>query len=153
MAEENFVTVNTYSAALTKIISVPAHYSINEILETVRSEMAGHTVQGQVSEPLNHNPLSVTVAGEFQALISLTLLDYEHLRLRSQRWHARWSTCTGRLNQCNHLRNAKFGRSSCCRGTGFTLFSPTRDWARRCSERGLRWIFFTKSHSWNLWKH
>ena len=64
MAEEQFVTITTYIAEPAKIISVPAHYSLHEIFETVQSEMAGHTVQGR-SEPLNHDPVSVTVAGEF----------------------------------------------------------------------------------------
>ena len=48
--DEQFVTITTYEMEPAESITVPAHYSIDEICEAIRSEMAkrghGQTAQG-----------------------------------------------------------------------------------------------------------
>jgi len=48
--DEQFVTITTYEMEPVESITVPAHYSINEICEAIQSEMTkrgyGQTSQG-----------------------------------------------------------------------------------------------------------
>jgi hypothetical protein len=48
MDGEQFVTVTTYEMEPAEIVTVPAHYSINEMCEAIRSEMIkrGQTTSG-----------------------------------------------------------------------------------------------------------
>ena len=42
MDGEQFVTITTYEMEAAEIVTVPAHYSINEMCEAIRSEMIKH---------------------------------------------------------------------------------------------------------------
>jgi hypothetical protein len=84
MDEEQFVTVTTYETELVTTITVPAHYSINEICEAIRSELEHATAQ---DEALTLEPDISTIfiaSGEFP-LIHLKILIMKRQKVRGAR--------------------------------------------------------------------
>ncbi len=64
MDEHQFVNVTAYYAEPVKAISVPAHYSLDEIREAIRSEMSTAT-----SEPPDLSSI-IIASGEFSFSIT-----------------------------------------------------------------------------------
>jgi hypothetical protein len=100
MDENQFVNVTAYYAEPAKIFSVPAHYSLDDIQEAIRSEMGTGT---------SRDPSLITIAyGEFSS-ISPTPRPWSVQRLGRDK-HFHWANCIERrVNRCNHLLDAKFG--------------------------------------------
>jgi hypothetical protein len=61
--DEQFVTITTYEMEPAESITVPAHYSVDEICEAIRSEMTkrGQTAQGDDISTI------IVASGEFDS--------------------------------------------------------------------------------------
>jgi hypothetical protein len=71
--DEQFVTITTYEMEPTENITVPGHYSIDEICDAIRSEMTkrGH---GQTSSAQGDDISTIIIAsGEFSLILTSIL--------------------------------------------------------------------------------
>lgn len=100
MDEQQFVNITAYDTELLSIISVPAHYSEEEICEAIWAEMKEYAPNHATRQSL-------------WLLVSFEITYFTNPN--GQRWQRKQDKCYDcirrRLAHCNHLREYGFGDS------------------------------------------
>ena len=75
MSMDDLVTVTTYETEPVKIITVPAHYSFNEICEAIRSELGSTTQDNALQLPNDDISTIIVASGEFPLISPYQIID------------------------------------------------------------------------------